>query len=191
MFKYPDKFLLLMETLDCIKKRRSCRKYLDKKVPDEVVLKLIDAARHAPFGGPLIKNCQLWEFVIVKSKETKQNLALDYDDRKFVASAPVVIAVCADKTKDKDYKDYEKTCSLAVQNILLAATDLGLGACYVSSFSHHEKHKEDKEKLRQALQLPDNIELVCLVAVGYPDSSEEIKGKELRSIGELIHMEKF
>ena len=134
-----------METLDCIKKRRSCRKYLDKKVPDEVVLKLIDAARHAPFGGPPIKNCQLWEFVIVKSKETKQKLALNYDDRKFVASAPVVIAVCADKTKDKDYKDYEKTCSLAVQNILLTATDLGLGACYVSSFSHHEKHKEDKE----------------------------------------------
>ena len=191
MFKYPDKFLLLMETLDCIKKRRSCRRYIDKEIPDKIILELIDSARHAPFGGPPIKNCQLWEFIIIRNKETKQKLALNYDDRKFVASAPVIIAVCADKTKDKDYKDYEKTCSLAAENILLAATDFGLGSCYVSAFSHHEKHKEDKEKLRQDLQLPGNIELVCLVSVGYPDSSEEIKGKELRDINEIIHKEEY
>ena len=180
-----------METIDCIKTRRSIRKYLDKEVPDEIIKKLIDCARHAPFGGPPKKEPQLWEFIIIKDKAIKEKLALDYEDRQFMKQAPVIIAVCGDKTKDPKYKDWEITCSLAIENILLAAHDLGLGACFVTPFTHHEGHKEDRKKLIKTLNLPEHIKLISLITVGYPDPSEKIEEKELRNINEMIRFNKW
>lgn len=136
-----------MDTIDCIKTRRSKRKFLDKNVPDGIIRELIDCARHAPFGGPPIKAPQLWEFIIVKDKEIKEKLALRYEDRQYLKQASVVIAVCADKNKDTDYRDWDITASLAIENILLTAHDLGLGACFVTTFTHHKKHKADKKNL--------------------------------------------
>ena len=180
-----------METFECIKSRRSVRKFLDKEVSDEIIRKLIDAARHAPFGGPLKKDCQLWEFIIIKDKSIKEKLALNYDDRQFIKQAPIIIAVCADKTKDPEYKAWEITASLATENILLAAHNLGLGACYVTAFTHHKEHEEDRKILIETLNLPEHIELIALIPIGYPDSSEEIKPKELRDIDEMIHFNKW
>lgn len=180
-----------METLDCIKSRRSVRKFLDKEVSGEIIKKLIDCARNAPFGGPPKKECQLWEFVIVKDNKIKEKLALKYEDRQFIKKAPVIIAVCTDKTKDPKYMNWDITASLAIENILLASHDFGLGACYVTTFTHHEGHKEDRKTLIQALNLPDNIWLVALIPIGYPDTSEEIKDKELREIDEMAHFDKW
>jgi len=180
-----------METSDVIKARRSRRKYLDKEIPDELIMKIIDSARYAPFGGPPKKSCQLWEFIIIKHDDTKEKLALKYEDRQFVKTAPVVIAVCADKTKDPDYKDWEITTSLAIENMLLTAHDLGLGVCYITTFIHHEKHKEDRKKLIEALNLPENIELIALITIGYPHPFEELEKKELRDIDEMIHYDKW
>ncbi len=163
-----------MDTIKCIKTRRSKRKFLDKDISDEFVGELIDCARCAPFGGPPIKAPQLWEFIIVRDKEIKEKLALDYKDRQYIKQAPVIIAVCADKSKDLDYKDYNITASLAIQNILLAAHSLDLGACFVSTF-HHRKHKKDREILIKALGLPKHIELIALIPIGWPDLSEKIE----------------
>ncbi len=180
-----------MKLSEAIKRRRSIRKYLDKGISDEIIRKIIDSARYAPFGGPLKKSCQLWEFIVVRDKETKEKLALDYEDRQFVKGAPVIIVVCADKTKDPEYKDWEITTSLAIENMLLTAHDLGLGACYVTTFIHHKKHKEDREKLIKILNLPKNIELIALITIGYSDPTEEIEEKELRDIDEMIHHNKW
>jgi nitroreductase len=180
-----------MEIPEVIKTRRSKRKYLDKEVSDKIIRKIIDSARYAPFGGPLKKSCQLWEFIIIKDKKIMEKLALKYEDRQFVKKAPVVIAVCADKTKDPDYKDWEITTSLAIENMLLTAHNLGLGACYVTTFIHHEKHKEDRKKLIEVLNLPENIELIALISIGYPDPSEIIEKKELRNIDEMVHYGKW
>ena len=180
-----------METIECIKTRRSRRKFLKKEIPDEIIRELIDCARHAPFGGPPKKEPQLWEFIIVKDKAIKEKLALHYEDRQFVKEAPVVIAVCADKTRDPKYKDWDVTCGLAIENFLLAAHDLGLGACFVTAFTHHEGHKEDRKVLIEILNLPEHIELIALIALGYPDPSEKIEEKELREIDEMIHFDKW
>lgn len=180
-----------MDTIDCIKSRRSRREYLDKEVSEDTIKELIDCARHAPFGGPPKKECQLWEFVVIRKEFTKEKLTLGYEDRQFVKEASAVIAVCADKRKDSDYKNWEVTCSLAVENILLAAHNLGLGACYVTTFMHHEDHKEDREKLIETLDLPEHIKLIALIPVGYPDSPEDVEGKELRKIEEITHFSKW
>ncbi len=180
-----------METIDCIKTRRSIRKYLDKEIPDETIKKLIDCARHAPFGGGPIKEPQLWKFIIVKDKTIKEKLALDYEDRQFVKQAPLIIAVCADKTKDPKYKNWDITASLAIQNLLLASHDLGLGACFVTTFAHHKTHEEERIKLIETLNLPEHIELIALISIGYPDPSEEIEKKELREINEMTHFNRW
>jgi len=180
-----------MDVLECIKTRRSRRKFLNKEIPEELIRELIDCARHAPFGGPPKKEPQLWEFVIVKDKGIKEKLALDYEDRQFVKEAPVVICVCADKRRDPNYKDWEITCSLAIENLLLAAHALGLGACFVTTFIHHEGHQKDRKNLIETLDLPEYIELIALIAIGFPDPSEKIEEKELRDIDEILHLNKW
>jgi len=182
-----------MELSDIIKTRRSRRKYLNKKVSDDIITRIIDSARYAPFGGPPKKKCQLWEFIVIRDAVIKEKLALNYEDRQFIKEAPVLIAVCADRTKDPDYKDWDITASLAIENMLLTVHDLGLGACYITTFSHDERfeHKKERKILIQTLNLPQHIELVALISIGYPDPSEEIKEKELRDIDEMIHHEKY
>lgn len=180
-----------MDLSDAIKTRRSKRKYLDKDVPEEVIRKIIDSARHAPFGGPPEKSCQLLEFIIIRDKKTKEHLALDYDDRQFIKEAPVVIAVCADKLKDPEYNDWDITTSLAIENMLLTVHDLELGACFVTTFGHNIKHKNDREKMIKILKLPKTIELIALIPIGHPDPSEKLEKKELRSLDEMIHYERW
>ncbi|MFC2174894.1 nitroreductase family protein [archaeon] len=180
-----------MEAIECIKSRRSRRKFLDKDIPDSVVDELIDAARHAPFGGPPMKGPQVWEFIVVREQKTKDKLALHYEDRQWVAKAPVLIACCADKNRDPDYKNWEVTVAMAIQNLLLAAHSMGLGACYVATFMHHVNHGAERDALREALALPENIELVAVLTLGYPDPSEELTEKELRGLKEITHKEKF
>lgn len=180
-----------MQTIECIKTRRSRRKFLDKIIFDEVIRDLIDVARHAPFGGPPIKDCQPWEFIVVKDSKTKADLALHYDDRQFVRQASVLIAICIDTAKDKKYQEYEAVAGLTAENILLAAHAQGLGACYVTAFLHHAEHAEDRKVFRQALSLPGNIMLVAILAIGYPDPSEKLEPKKLRNIKEITHLEKW
>lgn len=176
-----------MNTIEGIKSRRSTRKFLDKDVPDEIIRDLIDAARHAPFGGPPIKDCQPWEFIVIRDNQVKAQLALKYDDRQFLKTAPVLIAVCTDTNKDKKYKEWEPAIGLATENILLAAQEHGLGACYLTAFIHHAGHVADKRKLREILRVPAGVELISILAIGYPDPSEKKEPKELRAVSEITH----
>jgi ribose 5-phosphate isomerase B len=180
-----------MKLLATIKTRRSRRKYMKKEIPEDIVKKVIDSARYAPFGGPPKKSCQPWEFIIVRAKEIKEKLALNYKDRQFVKDAPVIIAVCADKTKDPDYKEWEITMGLAIENMLLTAHAIGLGACFVTAFPHHQRHKKDRKELVKALNIPKSIELIGLISLGYPNPKEKLRKKELRNIDEIIHYEKW
>ena len=178
-----------MDNLESIKNRRSCRKYLDIPVEKEKIQEILECARSAPFGGKPKPSCQVAEFIVIQEKAQKEKLALQYEDRQFIIQAPVVIACLADKERDPKYEEYVTSASLAVENIVIAAEQLGLGSCILSCFLQYDKHKEDKGKLREALQLPPNIELICLVAIGYKDETEEIPEKELRNWQEIVSYE--
>ena len=158
-----------MDVLNCIKQRRSIRKYTKNEIPNETILKLLDAARYAPFGGPPKIECQLWEFIVIRNEQIKNALTHENEERKFVAEAPVVIACCADTTKDPDYRDYDITVALAAENIMLVATSIGLGTCYVTCYGNHVSHENERKLLRKILKLPDHISLVALITIGYPD----------------------
>lgn len=177
--------------IELILNRRSCRRYLNKDIESSVIKKIIDCGRAAPFGGKPIPECQVAEYIVVKDKNIKEKLALQYEDRQFIKDAPAIIAVLANKNNDPKYKEYILSASLSIGNMIIAAETLGLGSCVLSCFMNHKKHEEDKDTLRKALELPDNIELVCLLALGYRDNTEKIPNKQLSDYNNVVHMNTY
>jgi len=163
-----------MEFQDVIRKRRSVRHFIDRDVSDEIVLKLLDAARCAPTGG----NLQPWEFVLVRDKANRKRLVdatfLGFmtktgKPQSWIFEAPVIIAACANtKAGFARYGSGEITrtnilmdVAAAIENLLLAAVDLGLGACWISGF--------DRDKAKEALKIPQDVWIVSLIPVGYTE----------------------
>jgi nitroreductase len=173
-----------LDVLAAIKERRSVRAYTDKKVSDEDVERLIDAARWAPSAG----NTQPWAFVVVKDAETKRKLSSAALNQTHVQEPSVVIVVCADATRSsrvygsRGEKLYSiQDTAAATQNILLAAQELGLATCWVGAFRENE--------VAEAVKAPRNLRPVVMVAVGYP--AERPVAPQRRSFKEIVHYETF
>lgn len=174
-----------METIECIKTRRSRRKFLDKEISEDVLKKLIECAIDAPSS----QDCQPWHFVIVKNKESKIKLAKlkEEDNQEHILTAPISIVVCVDK--DKSPSRWIEDGITATENILLATHDLGLGAVYVTGFKSSKP--KIAEEIRKILHLPKNIIPVTILPVGYPDPSEKLEKKELKKMEEIIHYDTY
>ncbi len=141
-----------MEATDCIKGRRSIRKFLGKEIPDEILKKILECGVAAPSS----QNCQPWHFVIVKNKEKKKKLAelKDEDNQNHMLTAPISIVVCVDT--EKSPTRFVEDGVTATENMLLAAHDLGIGSVYVTGCKPSKP--EIAEKIRKILNLPENIE---------------------------------
>jgi nitroreductase len=153
-----------MDFWQVIEERRSVRDFDDgRDVPPEMVQRILGAAIRAPSAG----NCQPWHFVVVRSEQTKDLLAQAAYGQWFIAEAPVVIVVCADPSRSSwryGSRGTQLYClqdtAAATEHILLAATSLGLGACWVGAF--------DEKAASQALGLSANLRPVAIVPMGYP-----------------------
>ena len=197
-----------METSECIKKRRSIRKYTTDPVSVEEITRVLEAARWAPSGG----NYQNWKFIAVTNREIIKkmqeaslcaaNSLCDGRKEAFRSfrygtffNAPVVIAACA-KLEDSIFKgkqgkrlaveellaDNTEIISLgaAIQNMLLEAYNLGLGTCWCRVDYFKRKSMESILGIRRPLVLVANI------ALGYPAESPDCPRKDLRDISEFI-----
>ena len=172
-----------MELSEAIKGRRSVRAFKPQDVPGEAVEKLIDAARHAPSAG----NIQPWEFVIAKKQDIKKKLAQAAHET-FVEKAPVVIVVCANEKRSLlGYGKRGETLyciqdtAAAIQNILLTAYSLGLGACWVGAFN--------EKVAKKILRAPNRIRPVAMIPVGYPNETPSHRG--IRPLNQIIHYNCF
>jgi nitroreductase len=179
----------IMDFMDVIEKRRSIRKYKSDPVPEEKLNKVLEAARLAPSWS----NLQCWSYIIVKDKDTKKALADVLPSgnpvRNAFTQAPIVIAACADpersghigseKIGDRDWHVLD--LGISMQQLVLAATNEGLGTCWACWFS--------EPKMKGILQVPDNIDVVALTPLGYPD--EEPKAKRRKALEELIYYEHY
>jgi len=174
-----------METIDCIKGRRSRRKFLDKEVPQDILKKILDCAIRAPSSV----DCQPWHFIIVKDKEKKEKLAKlkDEDNRQHILTAPISIVVCVDT--EKSPSRWVEDGVTATENILLAVQGLGLGSVYVTGFKP-SKPKVAK-KIREILNLPEKIMPVTILPAGYPDPSEKLDKKELLDVDKVTHYDEW
>lgn len=151
-----------MDTYEAILTRRSIRRFQDRPVKREQLEKLLEAARWAPSAG----NLQPWVFVVVTAADARAALAAAAFGQRFVAEAPAVIGVAAAPPEDSPYglRGRELYClqdtAAAVQNVLLAAHAMGLGACWVGAF--------DDGAVARALDLRRGERPVALVPVGVP-----------------------
>jgi len=179
------------DILNLIINRRSHRKYLNKSIPDDVIENIINCGRNAPFGGKPKPDCQVTEYIIIENKDIKEKLSLHYEDRQFIKDAPVIIAILANKNNDPKYEEYVLSSALSIENMIMAAESLGIGSCVLSCFINHKKHIEDKKISRKILNLPDNIELVGLLTLGYKDDNEEIPKKELKNYKDVVHLNTY
>jgi nitroreductase len=164
-----------MEAREAITSRRSIRRFERGDVPRELLEQLVDAGRLAPTAN----NVQPWEFIVVTDNSIKNRIAASTDHGKFIADANAVIAVFC-----KDTKYYLEDGCGATTNILLAATDLGLGACWVAG-----DKKPYCREIMNILNLPAGYKLVSLIPVGYPAGPPPKVAK--RPLPELLHWDRF
>jgi nitroreductase len=149
-----------MDTLEAIRTRRSVRRYKDQPVAEELVRKLLAAAMSAPSA----RNAQPWQFVVIDDGRILADIAEINPNAQMARQAPLGILVCGDLALEKSPGYWVVDCSAAVENILLAAHALGLGAVWTGVFPREERI----EGLRKLLSLPDGIIAHSLVLVGYP-----------------------
>lgn len=146
-----------IETLKVLRRRRSIRRYQKKEVPAEIIQDIIDCARYAPTA----RNVQPWRFVVITDEALKRKIAETSDHGKFIADAPVCIAVFCEDTKY-----YIEDGSAATTYILIAAKAYGLSSCWVAG-----DKKPYAEDIRKILNVPSSHNLISMITIGY--SSEE------------------
>lgn len=158
--------------LNNILKRTSVRSYLDKSIEEDKIEKLLRAGMAAPTAV----NKQPWHFVVVTDKSLLQKLAKANPYAEMVARAPLAIVVCGDMTKALDGNAREfwvQDCSAASENILLAATGLGLGAVWTGTYPSEERCAAVSE----VLGLPETLIPLNTIVIGYPDGEVTPKDK--------------
>lgn len=149
--------------METILGRRSIRSFSNRDVSDAQINQLLEAAVRAPSAG----NLQPWFFFVIRSPEIKDRLGAASFGQSFIARAPAVIVVCAEPLKSAARYGERgavlyciQDTAAAVQNILLAARELGLGTCWVGAF--------DEASVRAALNLEKKRRPVAVIPVGYP-----------------------
>ena len=170
-----------MEFNDIIHRRFSVRSFTSQKPEKEKIIELIDAARMAPSAV----NFQPWHFIVVSDPLNLAELQKVYN-RDWFREAPMVVVICSDHSKSwkrksdgKDFADVD--AAIAIDHLILKATDLGLGTCWVCNF--------DPQLTREILNLPAQIEPIALIPVGYTEAVPPVKSR--KPLSELIHWEKF
>lgn len=154
-----------METLEAIKTRRSIRQYKKEAVPDDILKEILEAGMSGPTGG----NNKPWQFIILNDPEILQKIPKVHSGAPFTPDAPLAILVCGDLEKYpglmEEFLDvWIIDCSIAAQNILLAAHGKGLGAVWTGVYPMEER----VNGLKALLELPENIIPLVLIVIGYP-----------------------
>lgn len=173
-----------MDALECIKTRRSIRKYASTPVEFEKVGEILEAGKSAPSAG----NIQDWKFVLITEDDTKKQVAEACLQQYWMETAPIHIVVCVQPEKSERFygergrKVYSiQNCAAAVENMLLAANAQNLGSCWVSAFND--------DMLRTAVNIPGNIIPQAVVTIGYADEAPATPPK--LTIENVVFIEKW
>jgi nitroreductase len=167
-----------MEFMEVIRERRSIRKYKSDPVSREDIEYVLEAARMAPSWA----NTQCWKFVVVTDKAIIAALAAAGNE--WLKHAPAIIVACADPTApgtkgDQEY--YMLDIGIAMEHLILAATDRGLGTCWIGAF--------DEQAVKSVLKVPDGIRVVASTPLGYPD--EAPGPRERKTLEEITCNERY
>ena len=161
-----------MDTLEAIRKRRSVRRYKSGDIPRADLETIVDAGRLAPTGY----NRQPWDFVVVTQKSSIGNFKMIYT---WLETVSALIVVVMDRTSNWWVEDG----AAAIENMLLAATALGYGSCWVEGDA-----MPYEGTIKSLLDIPSDLHVMAVVPIGIP---AEIPKPSKMSLQEVLHWEKF
>jgi len=172
--------------LSLIKKRYSVRKYLNKPIRRTLIKKCLEAARLAPSA----ENMQPWRYLVVDNPELLNKLKQNafsgiYKFTQWATSAPVIIVVLAKTSfithkigaQIQNIKYHLLDIGIATEHLILQATELGLGTCWIGWFN--------VKKVRKILQIPKKYEIVSLITLGYFKKEKTKKRKKRKKLEEI------
>ncbi len=165
-----------MKAIEAIKKRRSVRNYLSKGVSEDIIKEIVDCARMAPTGG----NKQSWIFVILRDELTIAKLGVALKNN-FLAGTPVCIAVFCNK---EEAETPLQDASAAMQNMMIAAVEKGLGSCWVRAYDN-----KNRKWVEDLLKAPREMQLMTVLAMGYHEEKSSIPRK--KELKEIIRWDSF
>ena len=172
-----------MDFLNLAKKRYSCRSFLKKKVEKEKIQKILEAGRVAPTAV----NFQPQRILVLDDEEKLSRLN---ECTKYGWGTPIVMVICYDKTiswkRQYDNKDEGIVdASIVATHMMLEIQDLGLGTTWIGSF--------DPEKVREIYKIPENLEIISLMPVGYPaeDAKPSSSHEKRNSMEEMVCWNEF
>jgi nitroreductase len=175
-----------------IEKRRSIRKYQDRKIEEEKIAAIIESARLAPSGN----NTQPWQFILIDDKEVIKAVAKAAHNQQWICTAPLLIACvagievripdCGNMNLQEDTPCFElkqiiRDTAIAAEHIVLEAVHQGLGTCWVCWFTEDE--------MRSILGIPENKFLVTILAAGYPDENPAPRPR--KETEDMIHKNRW
>lgn len=160
--------------------RRSIRAYQSKDVAEDRVRDLLEAAMAAPSAAAK----DPWEFIVVRNRDRLAGIAAGLPNGRMLADAAVGIVVCGDlrRAHDQQVSYLLQDCGAAIENLLLAASTLGLGACWLGVHPREDRMRH----IRSLLGVPEEILPVSVIAIGWPAESH---GPRTRYRNEAVHDE--
>lgn len=167
-----------------VKRRRMCREFLDRGVPQEKIDRILDLASRYPSAG----HTEPQEFIVVHDRRMKEDLAHAALDQMFVAQAPLVIVVVSDVRRSaRRYGERGVRFFSIIDGafvamlILLAVVEEGLGACFVGSFYD--------EEVQEVLSLPQEVRPIGIIPIGY--CAEAPRRFPRRSRAQIVHRDRY
>ena len=167
-----------MEFYEVIKTRRSIRSYKKTKVPDDVLHRVLEAARIAPSGH----NRQSWKFYMVESADKIRGVADGCAGKAWIGEAPAIVVAVGRKYEYNrggymGEMSFTMDVTIAFTHLILAARAEGLGTCWIGDFSN--------DKVKEALGLPEDEYVVALSPLGYPNKGVFIENTSRKSLDEI------
>jgi len=159
--------------LDIIKRRRSIRRFLETPLPSEVLDSLLEAAQWAPSGG----NNQPWLFVVVQKLANIQKIKMFSPGLQ--GDPPALLVLCSDGSVRGSTALMD--IAMAAQNVMLTATENGLGSCVIRSFN--------QKALQLLLNLPSHAMPELIISLGYPARPARVPTR--RAIEDFVHWEEY
>lgn len=156
---------------DLAKMRFSARSYRPDPVEESKLMSILEAGRIAPSAA----NYQPWYFIVIRDEKNREKMTEAYT-REWFRQAPVMIVICGNHSsswKRSDGKDHcDIDIAIAADHMTLAAAELGLGTCWICNFN--------RNLVAQIINLPENIEPIVILSLGYTDAEPDMKRHELK-----------
>ena len=180
-----------MEFGEVILKRTSIRNYKPDPIPKDKLEFILECARQSPSWA----NTQCWRFIIIQDSETIKSIAKASLINRWLKNVPCIIIACADTTSSgtkNNINYFTVDVAIALEHLVLGATDVGLGTCWIGGF--------DESKIKDLIGIPNRVKIVAMTPLGFPaektSSSQKIKkalikSSKRRSQAEIVHYEKW